>query len=151
MITSAEKSFKTCFWFSTSINVIILWIFPPQIVPQLSVSGSWRHIHTFKIREEGKVVQGTPLPTVHLRTNDVTWTYCTYVKGNHLEVLIQFKFFKTVLISRLFEQISRLYEQIFAKWLPKWLRSGCPKKFKLLKYEHVIYHFKARDLEIPLI
>ena len=30
-----------------------------------------------------------------------------------------------------------------------WLRSGCPKKFKLLKYEHVIYHFKARDLEIP--
>ena len=31
------------------------------------------------------------------------------------------------------------------------LRSGSPKKFKLLKYEHIIYHFKARDLEIPLI
>ena len=27
----------------------------------------------------------------------------------------------------------------------------CLKKFSLLKYEHIIYHFKARDLEIPLI
>ena len=35
---------------------------------------------------------------------------------------------------------------------PQWLPSGCPKKFKLLKYnEHIIHHFKARDLEIPLI
>ena len=25
-----------------------------------------------------------------------------------------------------------------------------PKKFKLLKYEHIIYHFKARDLEITV-
>ena len=31
---------------------------------------------------------------------------------------------------------------------PKWLQIGCPKKFKLLKYEHIINHFKARDLEI---
>ena len=27
----------------------------------------------------------------------------------------------------------------------------CPKNFKPLKYEHIIYHFKARDLEMPLI
>ena len=26
---------------------------------------------------------------------------------------------------------------------------GVRKNFKLLKYEHIIYHFKARDLEIP--
>ena len=25
------------------------------------------------------------------------------------------------------------------------------KNFRLLKYKHIIYHFKARDLEIPLI
>ena len=25
------------------------------------------------------------------------------------------------------------------------------KNFKLSKYEHIIYHFKARDLEIPFI
>ena len=54
---------------------------------------------------------------------------------------IYFKFLKNILISR-------LYEQIFAKWLPRWLWSGCPKKLRLLKYEHIIYHFKARDLEI---
>ena len=28
---------------------------------------------------------------------------------------------------------------------------GVRKNFKLLKYEHIINHFKARDLEIPLI
>ena len=28
---------------------------------------------------------------------------------------------------------------------------GVPKNFKLLKYEHVIYHFKAHDLEVSLI
>ena len=31
------------------------------------------------------------------------------------------------------------------------LRNECPKNFKLLKYEHIIYHFKVLDLEIPLI
>ena len=34
---------------------------------------------------------------------------------------------------------------------PQWLRNDCPKNLKLLKYEHIIYHFKARDLKIPLI
>ena len=33
----------------------------------------------------------------------------------------------------------------------QWHWNGCPKNFKLLKYEHNKYHFKARDLEIPLI
>ena len=33
----------------------------------------------------------------------------------------------------------------------QWLPNGCPKKFKLLNHQHIIYHFKARDLEIPLI
>ena len=41
MITSAEKASKVVFDFLTSIyNEIILWIFRPQIVPQLSVSES---------------------------------------------------------------------------------------------------------------
>ena len=31
---------------------------------------------------------------------------------------------------------------------PQWLRSECPKKFKLLKYEHIIYIFETRNLEI---
>ena len=39
----------------------------------------------------------------------------------------------------------------FREMTPQWLQNGCPKNFKLLKYEYIIYHFKARDLEIPLI
>ena len=30
----------------------------------------------------------------------------------------------------------------------KWLRNGSRKNFKLLEYEHIIYSFEARDLEI---
>ena len=30
----------------------------------------------------------------------------------------------------------------------QWLSSKCLKKFKLLKYEHIIYSFEARTLEI---
>ena len=30
-------------------------------------------------------------------------------------------------------------------------RMAVPKNLKPLKYEHIIYHFKACDLEIPLI
>ena len=40
----------------------------------------------------------------------------------------------------------------FREMTPQLLQSaGVRKKFKLLKYEQIIYHFKARDLEIPLI
>ena len=42
-------------------------------------------------------------------------------------------------------------QAIFAKWLHKGFRMAVRKSFKLLNYEHIIYHVKARDLEIPLI
>ena len=38
----------------------------------------------------------------------------------------------------------------FRKMTPQRLQNGCPKNFKLLKYEHIIYHFKARDLELEI-
>ena len=50
--------------------------------------------------------------------------------------------------------MSRLYEQIFAQRLPNGSGIGDGKIsnfYKLLNYEHIIYHFKVRDLEIPLI
>ena len=53
---------------------------------------------------------------------------------------IHFKYWKNILISRLYEQFSR---NDSAK-APQWLQ----KKFKLLKYKHIIYSFEARDLEI---
>ena len=31
---------------------------------------------------------------------------------------------------------------------PQMAPEGVSKKFRLLKYEHIIHHFKARDLEI---
>ena len=44
--------------------------------------------------------------------------------------------------------ISRLSEQIFVKWLLNGSGVGVRKKFKLLKYEHIVYSFEARNLEI---
>ena len=38
----------------------------------------------------------------------------------------------------------------FREMAPQWLRNSCSKNFKLLKYEHIIYHFKARGLEIRI-
>ena len=35
----------------------------------------------------------------------------------------------------------------FREMIPYWSQNSCPKKFKLLKYEPVIYSFEARDLE----
>ena len=37
---------------------------------------------------------------------------------------------------------------IFAKWLRNGSGTAVGKNFKLLKYEDIIYHFKARGLEI---
>ena len=36
----------------------------------------------------------------------------------------------------------------FREMTPQWLQNGCPKKIRLLKYEHIIYSFEARNLEI---
>ena len=36
----------------------------------------------------------------------------------------------------------------FCEMTPQWLQNGCPKKFKLLKYEHITYSFEARNPEI---
>ena len=39
----------------------------------------------------------------------------------------------------------------FREMTPNGSRIGVRKNCNLLKYEHIIYNFKARDLEIPLI
>ena len=57
-----------------------------------------------------------------------------------MENRIHFKYGKNILILRLLEQLSRNDSAMTPE-----------KFFKLLKYEHIIYHFKAHDLEIPLI
>ena len=47
---------------------------------------------------------------------------------------------QNILIARLYEQFSRNDSAMAPE-----------KSFKLLKYEHIIHHFKANDLDIPLI
>ena len=49
---------------------------------------------------------------------------------------IHFKYWKKVSFS---DFVSNFHEMT-----PQWLQ----KNFKLLKYEHIIYSFEARDLEI---
>ena len=80
-----------------------------------------------RIREEG----GPGQSPVHLRTDGAHRHIIYHFKGNHLEIPTEFKVFKNILISRALEWVS--------------------KKFKLLKYEQIIHHFKARDLETPFI
>ena len=38
----------------------------------------------------------------------------------------------------------------FREMAPQWLRNVCSKNFKLIKYEHIIYHFEVRGLEIRI-
>ena len=53
---------------------------------------------------------------------------------------IHFKYWKSILIARFFEQFLRNDSTRALQW-PQ-------KNFKLLIYEHIIYSFEARDLEI---
>ena len=57
---------------------------------------------------------------------------------NHL------KYRENILISGFYEHFSRNSRSLGHFW-------KFEKKFKLLEYEHIIYHFEARDLEIPNI
>ena len=54
------------------------------------------------------------------------------------------KYWENILVSRFYKQSSRNRRNVghFRK---------VRKNFKLLEYEHIIYHFEARDLEIPII
>ena len=38
----------------------------------------------------------------------------------------------------------------FRKMAPQWLHNDSRKNFQTSKYEHIIHHFKAHDLEISL-
>ena len=64
-------------------------------------------------------------------------------KENLSESLNHLKCQENILISRFYEHFSRNSRNLG--------HFGSSKNFKLLEYEHIIYHFKARDLEIPNI
>ena len=65
-------------------------------------------------------------------------------KENLSERLNHQKYWENILVSRFYEQFSRNKRNLghFRKF---------EKIFKLSEYEHIMYHFEARDLEIPNI
>ena len=65
-------------------------------------------------------------------------------KGNLTESRFHFKYWKNILISLSYEQISRNDPAMAPEQLFK-------KNLELLKYELIMYQFKARGLEISNI
>ena len=86
-----------------------------------------------------EVVRGGPLPPLIIfERQNLPQQTVYHWKGNLLKSPIHFRYRQNILISRLYEQFS----QNDSAMAPE-------ENFKLLKYEHIMYHFKAHDLEIP--
>ena len=83
---------------------------------------------------------GVPPPPIIFEGRNLSQQTIHHWKGNLSKSPIHFRYRQNILISRLYEQFSR---------------NDCAmapeKNFRLLKYEHIIDHFKAHDLEILLI
>ena len=56
-------------------------------------------------------------------------------KGNLTASRIHFRYWKNILISRLYD---------FPEMTSQWLQNGCPKNFKLLKYQHIILSLEIK-------
>ena len=83
-----------------------------------------------------EVVRGGPPPII-FEGRDLPQQTIYHWKGNLMASRIHFKYLKNILISRLYEQFSR-NDFVMAP----------EKNFRLLVYEHILYSFEARDLEI---
>ena len=81
-----------------------------------------------------------PPPLIIFEERNLPQQTIYHWKGNLSKSPIHFRYRQNILISRLYEQFSR---NDSAK--------APEKNFKPLKYEHIIYHFKANDLELLLI
>ena len=79
-------------------------------------------------------MRGAPPPIIFERRNLPQQTIYHW-KGNLSKSPIHFRYRQNILISRLSKGSAIAPE----------------KNFKILKYEHIIYHFKAHAQEIPLI
>ena len=97
---------------------------------ETKVIGSWHILstHFYRIREGGgsghPPPAPTPIDTLYIILKAILWRFRFNLNlFNHFD-------FVTLWV-------------IFAKWLPKSSRMDVRKKFKLLNYEHIIYHFKA--------
>ena len=94
--------------------------------------------HFCRIRDGGGAEP--PPPPIIFEGRNLPQQTIHHWKGNLSKSLIHFRYRQNILILRLYEQFS-----------PNDSAMAPEKNFKLLKYEHTVYHFKAHDLEIPLI
>ena len=94
-----------------------------------------RTTHFRRIRDGGGA--GRPPPPIIFEGPNLPQQTIYRWKGRLSKSPIHFRYRQNILISRLYEQFSR-NDSVMAP----------EKNFKLLKYEHIIYHFKAHDLEI---
>ena len=96
-------------------------------------------LHPCRIRDGGGA--GRPLP-IHLRTVIANYISKLYIIGKGIYGKLRFYLH----IRKIFQFCE--FMNNFRK-MPKNLAIfGCPKNFKLLKYERIIYDLKARDPEI---
>ena len=86
------------------------------------------------------MVRGAPPPSIIFEWRNLPQQTIYHWKGNLSKSPIHFRYRQNILILRLYEEFSR-----------NDFTMAPEKNFKLLKYEHIIYHFRAHDLEIPLI
>ena len=97
------------------------------------------YTHFYRIIEEG----GSQRPPPHRlsenwwRNIDILYIILKGILWRFRFILNFWKYFDFAILSA-----------IFAKWLRNGSRMAVRKKFRLLKYEHIIYSFEARNLEI---
>ena len=112
--------------------------YPPPWILRL-----WKNTHFCRIRKEG----GSCPPPPPNRSFENRWRNIDILYNILKGILWRFRF--NLNFSKIFW--FRDFMSNFREITPQYRQNGCQKNFKLLKYEHIIYHFKARDLEIPLI
>ena len=98
--------------------------------------GECRYTHFCRIRDEGGA--GRP-PLIIFEGRNLPQQTIYHWKGNLSKSPIHFRYQQNILILRLYEQFSRNDSAM------------APEKISnYSEYEHIIYHFEAHDLEIPL-
>ena len=96
--------------------------------------------HFCRIRDGRNARHPPPLSHPYV-LNDETYPNNLYIIGK--KIYRRFRFISD--IDKIF--CFRNFMNNFHEMTPQWLQ----KKFRLLKYEHNIYHFKAHAMEIPSI
>ena len=81
---------------------------------------------------------GRPAPTDSFEWQILPQQTIYRWKGNLTASRIHFKYWENILISRFYKQFSRNDSAIALEWLSE--------KCQTLQYEHIMYHFKAHDL-----